>query len=154
MAVSAPAHPVVYLLPDATTVERDLIHEWAGNGAQASEAEIVARDALDGRLRQGDDPVVTPVRVAWLPRERDGARTARWSDFLAGHNPRRPSSRRQRGSTRASRTAAGRGRRARRRERAARALRRRDRRRRRRRRLRRLRRAAGARSRSTAPSAR
>jgi glycerol-3-phosphate O-acyltransferase len=96
MVVSAPAHPVVYLLPAATVVERDLIDQWAGNGAQGTPAEIVAREALDGRLRQGDDPVVTPVRVAWLPRERDGARTARWSDFLAGHNPRSPSARRQR----------------------------------------------------------
>jgi glycerol-3-phosphate O-acyltransferase len=86
----------VYLIPTATAVERDLIDEWAGNGAEAGPAEIVAREALEGRLRKGDDPVVTPVRVAWLPRERDGSRTARWSDFLAGHNPRSPNARRQR----------------------------------------------------------
>jgi glycerol-3-phosphate O-acyltransferase len=33
---------------------------------------------------------VTPVRVAWLPRERGGARAARVSDLLAFRNPRRP----------------------------------------------------------------
>ena len=131
MAVSAPAHPVVYLLPDATTVESDLIHEWAGNGAQASEAEIVARDALDGRLRQGDDPLVTPVRVAWLPPERDGVRRGSVVDLLRA---RQPAAARARGARRAivrrepdrCRVVVGEPARA---ERAARAVRRRDRRR-------------------------
>jgi glycerol-3-phosphate O-acyltransferase len=46
---------------------------------------------LADRLSAADgDPEVVPVRVAWLPRERDGDRRARLRDLLALRNPRRP----------------------------------------------------------------
>src|SRR2546430_10395746 len=43
----------------------------------------------------GGDPEVVPVRVTWVPRERNGDRRARASDLLALTNPRRPWARRQ-----------------------------------------------------------
>jgi glycerol-3-phosphate O-acyltransferase len=44
-----------------------------------------------------DDPAVRliPLRVAWLPEEHSGRRAARLADLLPGHDPYRPSERRQ-----------------------------------------------------------
>src|SRR5580658_5569443 len=44
-----------------------------------------------------DDPAVrlVPLRVAWLPEEHSGRRAARLADLLPGHDPYRPSERRQ-----------------------------------------------------------
>jgi glycerol-3-phosphate O-acyltransferase len=55
---------------------------------------------LDARLEQaladaGDDPFIVPVRVAWLPRQRDGRRAAGLADLVALTNPRRPGRRLQ-----------------------------------------------------------
>jgi glycerol-3-phosphate O-acyltransferase len=87
-------------LAPTTALERQVLEEWTARHDPAATdgagTERVEPEALGRRLQLGDDPIVTPVRVAWLPRERDGARTARWSDVLAGRNPRRPSARRQR----------------------------------------------------------
>jgi glycerol-3-phosphate O-acyltransferase len=51
-------------------------------------------DAL-AHLLDDDDLKVLPVRVAWLPEERDGTRRATLSDMLPGRNPYRPPRRRQ-----------------------------------------------------------
>lgn len=72
----------------ATDVERGVIEEWAR--AEAPNAERLDTPALQERLARGDDPLIVPVRVAWLPRERRGDRRARWSDLLLFTNPRRP----------------------------------------------------------------
>jgi glycerol-3-phosphate O-acyltransferase len=72
----------------------------AGSGGHApslTTAEVIdLRDTqLAARLRTGDDPLLVPVRVTWLPKEREGRRQAGWSDILALRDPRRPSRRRQ-----------------------------------------------------------
>jgi glycerol-3-phosphate O-acyltransferase len=71
-------------------VEHELIEHWA-RASHGDAARLVAAtaQALGPELNDGD-PLVVPVRVAWLPRERDGDRRLRWSDVLALSNPRRP----------------------------------------------------------------
>jgi len=51
---------------------------------------------LDALLASGADPLLVPVRVAWLPRKRDGKRMVRLSDLLTFSDPRDPDIARQR----------------------------------------------------------
>ena len=46
-------------------------------------------------LDRGEDTVLVPVRVAWLPEERAGRRAARLADMMPGRDPYRPSERQQ-----------------------------------------------------------
>jgi glycerol-3-phosphate O-acyltransferase len=46
-------------------------------------------------LDRDDDTTLAPVRVAWLPEEHAGRRTARLVDLMPGHDPYRPSERQQ-----------------------------------------------------------
>ena len=78
----------------SSPTEREVLDEWLRQAHPAEErVRVLAADrrglaaALDG---DGGDPEVTPVKVAWLPRERAGTRSARLSDLLAFRNPRRP----------------------------------------------------------------
>jgi glycerol-3-phosphate O-acyltransferase len=98
---TAPDGPTVVLVSADTPVERAVIDDWldqAGSGAGDGAVERVPATgpALQARLSAGDDPLLVPVRVAWLPAERKGQRRARWSDLLLMTNPRRPRPRVQR----------------------------------------------------------
>ena len=87
----AAAQGATLVLADARTpTEHELIGEWVR--AQHPGAEMLYRgnDVLAARLERGDDPCVVPVRITWLPRERDGARRVRAADLLALTNPHRP----------------------------------------------------------------
>lgn len=87
----APAAPPTVILAQARTpTEQARIRAWAS--AEHPDAELLAHDApaLAERLGREDDPLVLPVRVTWLPRERDGGRQARAADLLALTNPHRP----------------------------------------------------------------
>jgi len=53
-------------------------------------------EALDAELAAGDDPLLAPLRVAWLPRKRDGVRQVRLSDIPRFGDPRDPGALRQR----------------------------------------------------------
>jgi glycerol-3-phosphate O-acyltransferase len=83
-----------------TAAERRLISEWLATCA-AKDAELELLDqAPDARLEQAlhdahTDAWVVPVRVAWLPREHNGARAARLRDLVSLNNPRRPGTRMQ-----------------------------------------------------------
>ena len=46
--------------------------------------------ALAARLQRGDDPLVIPARVIWLPDARSGRRSANWVDVLKFGDPRDP----------------------------------------------------------------
>jgi glycerol-3-phosphate O-acyltransferase len=46
-------------------------------------------------LARADDTLLVPVRVAWLPEEHAGRRTARLADLMPGRDPYRPSERQQ-----------------------------------------------------------
>ncbi len=84
-----------------TSVERELIERWAadsaGDGGFAEPAEVVDLEVngIAGRLEDGGDPLLVPVRIAWLPKERDGRREAGLKDLLALRDPRQPGRRRQ-----------------------------------------------------------
>jgi glycerol-3-phosphate O-acyltransferase len=83
-----------------TRAERDVLDAWLERtrpeGAKVDVLDAVHGVRLAGTLAgRDDDPWVLPVRVTWLPRERDGARAARVRDVLALTNPRRPSARAQ-----------------------------------------------------------
>lgn len=90
----------VVALVDATSpTERELIGGWLAEGGIAAEfgveapvtqldldAAAVAARLVDRR----DDPLVVPVRVVWLPPERDGVRRTTFADLAALADPRRP----------------------------------------------------------------
>ncbi len=85
------------VLVDASTpIERRLIDEWlAGGGlsvadSPATQIPLKARSLEHRLVGRSDDPLIVPVKIAWLPPERDGARRARFSDVIALTNPRNP----------------------------------------------------------------
>jgi glycerol-3-phosphate O-acyltransferase len=85
----------VVLAFDDSAVERQVIDAWLERSCPQGARVDVLRRGEDGRLAQtlasrDDDPWVLPVRVTWLPPERDGSRAARLTDLLALTNPRRP----------------------------------------------------------------
>ncbi|MCU1646384.1 MAG: plsB [Nocardia sp.] len=90
----------VVALVDATgRVERELIGSWLAEGGIAQEFGTSApvtqldldADAIGDRLvGRHDDPLVVPVRVLWLPPERDGVRRTSFGDLLTLSNPRKP----------------------------------------------------------------
>lgn len=76
--------PVV-LVDAVSDVERGLVTEWLlANGTTPRVVLPVRGEALVRTLAGlPEDVVVAPVRVAWLPRERDGRRRTRWSDVVS-----------------------------------------------------------------------
>jgi glycerol-3-phosphate O-acyltransferase len=95
------AQPQVFLV-DGGSFDRGLIEAWIAKNHAGVDAELIripktrAWDAgridpaLLERLARGDDPVLTPVRVAWLPRQFEGERAVRLYDLLTLGNPRAP----------------------------------------------------------------
>jgi glycerol-3-phosphate O-acyltransferase len=83
----------------STATERAVLEGWL-SGARPPGPETRVVDAEDARLLEeltaDGDSLVAPVRVAWLPRERAGTRSALLRDVLAFRNPRRPSESAQR----------------------------------------------------------
>jgi glycerol-3-phosphate O-acyltransferase len=77
-----------------TPVERELIERWAAEAGSASGEPSDVIELRGGqlaeRLQAGDDPLLVPVRISWLPKERHGKREAGWRDLLALRDPRRP----------------------------------------------------------------
>jgi glycerol-3-phosphate O-acyltransferase len=74
-----------------TPVERELIERWAAEPGSTPNDVIELRSAaLAERLQVGDDPLLVPVGISWLPKERDGKREVGWRDLLALRDPRRP----------------------------------------------------------------
>ncbi len=82
--------PVVVLAEARTTTERALIDGWAHSHHPSALVLDAGDVTLAQRLQEDDDPLVLPVKVTWLPRERDGGRQARAADLLALTNPHRP----------------------------------------------------------------
>ena len=90
---------VIVLQFASTEAERAVLDGWLQR-TRPDEAKVEVIGEGDPRLgaalaASDADPLVAPLRVAWVPRERGGVRTARLSDLLAARNPRRPSSRAQ-----------------------------------------------------------
>jgi glycerol-3-phosphate O-acyltransferase len=81
-----------------TPVERELIQRWAAvpePGWGPAEVIDLQGALIAERLRGEDDPLLIPVRITWLPKERDGKREVGWADLFALRDPRHPRRRSQ-----------------------------------------------------------
>jgi glycerol-3-phosphate O-acyltransferase len=101
---------VVFLIDASSALERRLLRRWIDEQASSRDTACESipippsrrrrRPAIDprleARLATGDDPLLTPIRVAWLPAQRDGVRAVRFSDLLTLGDPRDPGPLRQR----------------------------------------------------------
>jgi glycerol-3-phosphate O-acyltransferase len=93
------SHRDVYLIEEVDRIDREILDDWVrqtGNGD--AEVMVVSHPralstesltVLATRLRAGDDPSLTPLRVVWRPQEHDGRRAARLRDIPLG-DPRHP----------------------------------------------------------------
>ena len=99
----ADADRVVFLIDAASGLEERLLREWIGEQAPPGGPAIQTLrlpasrrrrghldPRLDATLATGDDPLLAPLRVAWLAREHDGDRSVRLSDLLKLGDPRDP----------------------------------------------------------------
>ncbi|HET9074297.1 MAG TPA: glycerol-3-phosphate 1-O-acyltransferase [Solirubrobacteraceae bacterium] len=86
---------VVLVTQARSATERELIHAWAQREHPGAVSVPLKDPDLVGRLAALGDPEVIPVRVTWVPPERDGDRQVRLIDVLALTNPRRPPARLQ-----------------------------------------------------------
>jgi glycerol-3-phosphate O-acyltransferase len=104
---------VILLLDASTRFERRLLEAWIRRhrpaDASAGTADSIAippsrrqRSArpdprLEATLTEGDDPLLAPLRIVWLPPERpDGSRPVTLAQILTGGDPRDPGALRQR----------------------------------------------------------
>jgi glycerol-3-phosphate O-acyltransferase len=104
-----PSEPGPYLVLFETTgpLERRLLTGWIERNkpeaAHAGDVQIAflpqtrrrrRRRRLDRRIEAffhtGEDPLLMPLRVSWLPSERGGRRTVGWRDLLTPGDPRDP----------------------------------------------------------------
>jgi glycerol-3-phosphate O-acyltransferase len=102
--------PFIVLVDAESAIEREVIKNWIERhrpgDVRVDTAEIPAGrtarrrrradPALESRLAQDDDPIMIPVRVAWLAEEQDGERRVSLKDVLAFGDPRDPNLLRQR----------------------------------------------------------
>jgi len=109
---AATGDPEVLLVDARTRTERELIARWASDAHP--HAQVIEHDdpELSTRLERGDDPLVVPVRVTWLPATTDAdAATSAARDLVALFRPRRPPAALQRwmvrGETHRARVTAG-----------------------------------------------
>ena len=104
----ATGEPVVVLADASTSVEREVLDAWLRR--EHGDLEVIQlhdpasgdhRAQLDARVRADDDPWLTPLRVVWLPPERDGHRVVRLRDVVLHlGDPRHPRTGSQRRITR------------------------------------------------------
>ncbi len=96
----------LFLAQSSSPVEAKTLEEWTAEQRTALVGQVVeivavpfprdrAGDEALGRsllahVDSSDDPLLVPIRVAWLPKERDGQRTARLIDVVVVGDPRRP----------------------------------------------------------------
>ncbi len=109
---AAATEAVVFLADASSRFERRLLHEWVARHRPAGATDVTVTSIprtrrrrpgdwtlnprLRARLARRDDPLLVPLRVAWLAPERDGQRRASWLDLLKLGDPRDPDPVRQR----------------------------------------------------------
>ncbi len=98
------ASRVIFLIDASTKLERKLLEAWIGRNRPPDAAvESICIPAsrrrrqgcridpgLEARMEDGDDPVLVPLRIAWLAPRRDGTRSVRLADLLKLGDPRDP----------------------------------------------------------------
>jgi glycerol-3-phosphate O-acyltransferase len=102
---SAPYPRVVFLIDASSALERRLLSAWierhAPDGADTANIQIppsrrraglgrTSLGELEGCLAADGDVLLAPLRIAWLARELDGERSARFSDLMRLGDPRDP----------------------------------------------------------------
>ena len=102
---AAPGEPVVFVAEASTPVERDLIDAWVTRSRPPETLDehvdvvafphpvsglVTGVDALAARLDAGDDPLLAPVRVVWLPGGRDRDLLTQLADLVGIHDSRNP----------------------------------------------------------------
>jgi glycerol-3-phosphate O-acyltransferase len=96
----------VFLLDVSSTLERRLLEAWIERrrpeSVEAGDYDVIPVLAtrrrrkkpslarLEAHLAAASDPLLIPLRVAWLPKKRGGKRTVRFSDVLTFGDPRDP----------------------------------------------------------------
>lgn len=80
----------VILSEARTGTEHELVAEWAAAAHPGATILHTGDPDLAEQLAGAPDPLVVPVRVTWLPREREGGRRVRAADLLTLTNPHRP----------------------------------------------------------------
>ena len=97
-------HPPIYLIQARGAVERQLLEDWVQEQRRdTSDAPIehlylvaprketaIAPQSLQMRLQRGDDPLLAPIRITWLPKQRQGKRSIRLRDLILIGDPRNP----------------------------------------------------------------
>ncbi len=98
---------LTFLLDAASSIERRLLEQWLDRhrpeGISPSSCEripipssrrggggAVVDRRLEACLAVGDDPLLAPLRIAWLPPEKGGSREVRFSDLVTLGDPRDP----------------------------------------------------------------
>jgi glycerol-3-phosphate O-acyltransferase len=98
---------LAFLLDTASAIERRLLDRWIDThrpeGISPASCERIAipssrraggSGAVDRRLEAclavGDDPLLAPLRIAWLPPEKNGQREVRFADVATLGDPRDP----------------------------------------------------------------
>jgi glycerol-3-phosphate O-acyltransferase len=96
--------PVLVLADAPTKLERRLVRAWiARHRPEGVQSDLLfllpsrrrrsghrTDPAVSARLQRGDDAWVLPVRVVWRATERNGRRSAGWTDILKLGDPRDP----------------------------------------------------------------
>ncbi len=90
--------PRVLLLATGTAVEHEVLQRWIEDDRQGEDVESLdlRSERLASRLESGDDPLLCPVGVVWLPPEHRGHRRARVRHLVTGRDPWHPSEKAQR----------------------------------------------------------
>ncbi len=105
------AERTAFLVDASSGLEAHLLESWIDRhrpeGIEAPDCEAIAlppsrrrrRNAtlerLEARLASGQDALLAPLRVVWLPEERHGKRTVRFANLLTLGDPRDPGPLRQ-----------------------------------------------------------
>lgn len=87
----ATGHPEVYLAEPMTDTEERVLRTWLGRRESESGRRAVivttAGHGLTELARRDDDPVLTPVRVIWMPDTTNGHRGQRLREVLSARDP-------------------------------------------------------------------
>jgi glycerol-3-phosphate O-acyltransferase len=101
---------VVFITDCKTATEREIVERWVTQARpQGTNADQVAFLAIPTKfddmrpfveristlVNEAPDTLLAPVRIAWLPREHKGERSARLSDLIMMRDPRKPTEKEQ-----------------------------------------------------------